>query len=179
MGVLSSSSQKDRESGFRSNANPSSVNRSSFGTVLPQLGRCVANRELTRGSTPCITEQILRRTPAAFRVWSVPVICLRFQHPQLIISKRKLRHADAIQMVRQKRETEAQNLGFSSQPFVLCGLPVKRPPAGCLLHERRNGRFVLQVTGHPSYGLPWGTGSTCTDLPGDNGRSAAIPWDHL
>src|SRR6185437_9991499 len=27
---------------------------------------------------------------------------------------------------------------------------------GCLLHERRNGRFVLQVTGHPSYGLPWG-----------------------
>lgn len=33
---------------------------------------------------------------------------------------------------------------------------MKRPPAGCLLHERRNGRFVLQVTGHPSYGLPWG-----------------------
>jgi len=59
-------------------------------------------------------------------------------------------------MVRQKRESEAQNLGFSSRPFVLCGLPVKRPPVGCLLHERRNGRFVLQVTGHPSYGLPWG-----------------------
>ena len=59
-------------------------------------------------------------------------------------------------MVRQKRESEAQNLGFSSRPFVLCGLPVKRPPAGCLLHERRNGRFVLQVTGHPSFGLPWG-----------------------
>jgi hypothetical protein len=33
---------------------------------------------------------------------------------------------------------------------------VKRPAAGCLLHERRNGQFVLQVTGHPSYGLPWG-----------------------
>src|SRR5437763_14382789 len=59
-------------------------------------------------------------------------------------------------MVRQKRESEAQNLGFSSRPFVLCGLPVKRPAAGCLLHERRNGRFVLQVTGHPTYGLPWG-----------------------
>jgi len=25
-----------------------------------------------------------------------------------------------------------------------------------LLHERRNGYFLLQVTGHPSYGLPWG-----------------------
>jgi len=25
-----------------------------------------------------------------------------------------------------------------------------------LLHERRNGEFLLQVTGHPTYGLPWG-----------------------
>jgi len=28
--------------------------------------------------------------------------------------------------------------------------------AGLPAHERRNGQFVLQVTGHPSYGLPWG-----------------------
>jgi hypothetical protein len=35
-------------------------------------------------------------------------------------------------------------------------LPVKRPAPGCLLHERRNGQFVLQVTGHPSYALPCG-----------------------
>jgi hypothetical protein len=35
-------------------------------------------------------------------------------------------------------------------------LPVKRPSPGSLIHERRNGRFVLQVTGHPDYGLPWG-----------------------
>jgi hypothetical protein len=33
---------------------------------------------------------------------------------------------------------------------------VKRSADNCLLHERRNGQFVLQVTGHPSYGLPWG-----------------------
>jgi hypothetical protein len=25
-----------------------------------------------------------------------------------------------------------------------------------LLHERRNGQFLLQITGHPIYGLPWG-----------------------
>lgn len=25
-----------------------------------------------------------------------------------------------------------------------------------LLHERRNDRFLLQVTGHPNYSLPWG-----------------------
>ena len=61
-----------------------------------------------------------------------------------------------IELVREKRETANQTLGFASRTFVLCGLPVKRPRPGGLLHERRNGRFLLQVTGHPAYGLPWG-----------------------
>ena len=69
------------------------------------------------------------------------------RHPELIVSKQKLGQADAIQMVRMKRETGTRNLGYASRPFVLCGLPVKRPPAGSLLHERRNGKLVLQVTG--------------------------------
>ncbi len=73
-----------------------------------------------------------------------------------LISKRKLRQAEAIQLVRITRGNRAQNLGFASRPFVLCGLPVKRPATGVLLHERRNGHFLLQVTGHPSYGVPWG-----------------------
>ena len=77
-------------------------------------------------------------------------------HPKLIASKRRMRKVESIECVRLNRESACQNLGFSSRPFVLCGLPVKRPAQGCLLHERRNGRFVLQVTGHPSYGLPWG-----------------------
>jgi hypothetical protein len=81
---------------------------------------------------------------------------LERSRPEFIVSKRKLRQAETIQLVRANRESERQNLGFSSRPFVLCGLPVKRPAPGCLLHERRNGQFVLQVTGHPSYGLPWG-----------------------
>src|SRR4051812_23422238 len=55
-----------------------------------------------------------------------------------------------------KRQEANQNVGFASRPFVLCGLPVKKPAAGQFLHERRNGQFSLQVTGHPSYGLPWG-----------------------
>jgi hypothetical protein len=67
-----------------------------------------------------------------------------------------MRRVESIACVRLNRENARQNLGFSSRPFVLCGLPVKRPAPGCLLHERRNGQFVLQVTGHPSYGLPWG-----------------------
>ena len=67
-----------------------------------------------------------------------------------------MRKVESIECVRLNREAARQNLLFSSRPFVLCGLPVKRPAAGCLVHERRNGQFVLQVTGHPSYGLPWG-----------------------
>ncbi len=74
----------------------------------------------------------------------------------LIISKQKLRQAEAVACVRLKREQATQKLGFASRPFVLCGLPVKKPQIGQLLHERRNGSFLLQVTGHPSYGLPWG-----------------------
>ncbi len=58
--------------------------------------------------------------------------------------------------MRLKREQATQKLGFASRPFVLCGLPVKKPQIGQLMHERRNGSFLLQVTGHPSYGLPWG-----------------------
>jgi hypothetical protein len=71
---------------------------------------------------------------------------LRLQYPKLVISERKRRQADAIQMIRQKRESEAQNLGFSSRPFVLCGLPVKRPP------DRPNPRkpeISVQI-GHPA-----------------------------
>jgi len=77
-------------------------------------------------------------------------------HPDLIISKRRMRKVESIECVRLKRDVARQNLGFSSRPFVLCGLPVRMPAPGSLLHERRNGQFVLQVTGHPSYGLPWG-----------------------
>jgi plasmid replication initiation protein len=39
---------------------------------------------------------------------------------------------------------------------VLCGLPVRKLREGELLYERRNGQFVLQVTGHPDFGVPFG-----------------------
>jgi hypothetical protein len=74
----------------------------------------------------------------------------------LIVSKQKLRQAERIQLVRQNREQAIQTLCFSSRPFVLCGLPVRRLPKDQLLYERRNGRFVLQVTGHPTFGVPFG-----------------------
>jgi len=66
------------------------------------------------------------------------------------------RKVEGIELVRLKREQRNQNLCFSSRPFFLCGLPVRRLPADQLLYERRNGKFVLQVTGHPNYGVPFG-----------------------
>ena len=75
--------------------------------------------------------------------------------PELVVSKQKLRQAEDSCIVRMKREEGKQNVGFSSRPFVLCGLPVRKPPAGEMLYERRND-FVLQITGHPNYGLPFG-----------------------
>ena len=77
-------------------------------------------------------------------------------HPQFIVSKHKLRQAEGISLVRQKREFGSQRLAFSSRPFVLCGLPIRRPPADQLVYQRRNGQFVLQLTGHPDFGLPYG-----------------------
>ncbi len=81
---------------------------------------------------------------------------LKRMAPEFIVSKQKLRQAEGSCLVRLKREQGRQNLGFTSRPFVLCGLPVRRPPKDQVVYERRNGQFVLQVTGHPHYGLPFG-----------------------
>src|SRR5215472_13365037 len=80
--------------------------------------------------------QILERTrlapPAAlddFRGGNLSDVCsgfnrsrdiLKLPFPDLVVSKRKLRLADAIACVRMKRQEANQNLGFTSRPFVLC-----------------------------------------------------------
>jgi hypothetical protein len=81
---------------------------------------------------------------------------LRSACPDLIVSKQKRNQVEGIHLVRLKREQGQQSLCFHSRPFVLCGLPVRQLPEGQLLYERRNGRFVLQITGHPDYGVPFG-----------------------
>jgi hypothetical protein len=81
---------------------------------------------------------------------------LREQYPELIVSRQKLKQAERVQLIRRRREEANQTLCFSSRPFVLCGLPVRRLPRDQLLYERRNGKFVLQVTGHPEFGVPFG-----------------------
>lgn len=81
---------------------------------------------------------------------------LRHSHGELIVSKQKLKQIERVQLVRQNREQANQTMCFSSRPFVLCGLLVRRLPKHQLLYERRNGRFVLQVTGRPEFGVPFG-----------------------
>lgn len=83
-------------------------------------------------------------------------ILKRLERRELVISKRKLRRIESIEMARAADTPRPQQLVYSSRPFVLCGLPVKRPAKGMLLHERRNGQFTLQITGHPKFGLPFG-----------------------
>ncbi len=53
--------------------------------------------------------------------------------PELVVSKQKLRQAEGSCSVRWKREEGKQNVGFSSRPFVLCGLPVRKPRQGEML----------------------------------------------
>jgi hypothetical protein len=81
---------------------------------------------------------------------------LKRQHGDLLVSRHKLRQAEGVSLVREKRESGNQILGFATRPFVLCGLPIRRPPQSDLLYERRNGFFALQITGHPDFGLPFG-----------------------
>jgi hypothetical protein len=72
------------------------------------------------------------------------------------ISKQTLHRLNGFERVRIKREQGEQNLCFNSRPFVLCALPVRPLPSDQLLYERRNGHFVLQIAGHPDYGVPFG-----------------------
>ncbi len=81
---------------------------------------------------------------------------LKGVHEDFWISKQRSSKIDGIELVRSKREERKQTLCFSSRPFVLCSLPVRKPPAGQLMYERRNGHFVLQMTGHPTFGVPFG-----------------------
>jgi hypothetical protein len=81
---------------------------------------------------------------------------LRRTQPDLVLSHRKLQQAEKITLIRENRDSRNQSICFASRPFVLCGLPVRRLPKGQLLYERQNGRFTLQVTGHPEFGVPFG-----------------------
>jgi hypothetical protein len=76
--------------------------------------------------------------------------------PSVGITKHRLRQLEAVQLIRDQREKQSQDLAFHARPFVLCGIALRRPPESQLLYTRRNGKFFLQITGHPQFGLPFG-----------------------
>ena len=76
--------------------------------------------------------------------------------PSIGVTKHRLRQLEAVQLIREQRDKQSQDLAFHTRPFVLCGIPLRRPPESQLLYTRRNGKFFLQITGHPEFGLPFG-----------------------
>jgi hypothetical protein len=85
--------------------------------------------------------------------------CLRQLVPsagKAFASSVALRKVEAIELVRQKRTEGTQDVAFGARPFVLCGLPIRSLPDGTLRYSRRNGRFFLEIIGHPDYGVPFG-----------------------
>lgn len=77
-------------------------------------------------------------------------------HRLIGITKRRMRQVESILLVRDQREKRTQELAFHARPFVLCGLPLRRPPATQLVHRRRNGKFSLHIVAHPDFGLLFG-----------------------
>jgi len=81
---------------------------------------------------------------------------LAHECPELRFTKSQIKRASASELVRRQRHDGRRELLYAARPFLLCGLPLKRPSKGQLIHERRNGRFFLRVFGNPDYGLPFG-----------------------
>src|SRR5215470_13050936 len=84
--------------------------------------------------------------------------------PRLGITKRRFKQVEPICLVREQRASGRQELAFNARPFVLCGLPLRRPLKDQLTHSRHSGKFFLQILGHPDYGLPT-VRADCTCVP--------------
>jgi hypothetical protein len=75
----------------------------------------------------------------------------------LTISRQRQKRIESLELIRSHDPgNERPPLAFNARPFVLCGLPIRRPLPGTLQYTRRNGRFKLEIVGHPDYGLPFG-----------------------
>jgi hypothetical protein len=96
------------------------------------------------------------RAPTSATPGGVSFTPLQSVLPSIGITKRQLKHLAAIQLVRDQRDTGRQELAYSARPFVLCGLPLRKPAEKHLAYTRRNGRFSLTIVAHPQFGLPYG-----------------------
>lgn len=76
--------------------------------------------------------------------------------PKLQITTRRLKKLETICLIREQRDSGHQEIAYNARPFVLCGIPLRRPPRDQLAYIRRNGKFFLEIAGHPRFGLPYG-----------------------
>lgn len=72
------------------------------------------------------------------------------------VSKRMDRRIERVLAVREDREQDNQRVGYLARPFILCGLPFKKPKTSTTYYRRQNGDEVLEITASPDYGLPFG-----------------------
>lgn len=74
------------------------------------------------------------------------------------ITKRQRQRADRLVAIREDREQteKPQRLGYLARPFILCGLPFKKPKKGTTLYRRQNGDEVLEIVAHPDSEIPYG-----------------------
>jgi hypothetical protein len=97
--------------------------------------------------------------------------------PSVGISKRRFRQVESICLIREQRASGRQELAFNARPFVLCGLPLRRPPSSQVIHRRRNGNFFLHIVAHPDYGLPFGQDRLIPIWVSNTCSPAEIPRD--
>jgi len=76
------------------------------------------------------------------------------QDGSCVMSKRKSKRVECFELARQQRASGQQNIGYTSRPFISCGLPVRRCKDARF--TRRNGQFKLEITGSQEFGLPFG-----------------------
>ena len=133
--------------------NRSSANTPSLRPVRRLLHKFFAQLSLSEG--PVLTPS---RVPVSSVEHIKGVVCklAREKGIDLSLSRQKHRRVGSIELVRSEQNENRAALAFHSRPFVLCGLPIRRPPAGTLQYTRRNGRFKLDIVAHPELGLPFG-----------------------
>jgi hypothetical protein len=72
------------------------------------------------------------------------------------VSRRTLKRVQSICLIREQREKGHVDLAYNARPFVLCGIPLRRPPRNQLTYTRHNGKLYLNIAAHPDFGLPFG-----------------------
>jgi len=70
------------------------------------------------------------------------------------MGKRYIKRVNDFMEIQMKRKEDAQDIGFNSRPFVLCGMPYRSQDD--LIWKRRNGDVYLKIEGSPEHGLPYG-----------------------